>query len=76
VAKEAEAVGVDHQRQAVPEKQAAEMFEMIPRGVGGDKDCAQEFSRMIIDGQEQGLLGRGGPPLVDGGIVLPQFINA
>ena len=76
VAKETEAVGVDHQGQAVPEKQAAEMLEMIPRGVGGDKDCAQEFSRMISDGQEQGLLGLGGPPLVAGGIVLPQFINA
>jgi len=38
VAKEAEAVGVDHQRQAVPEKQATEMLEVIPCGVGGDKD--------------------------------------
>ena len=31
---------------------------------------------MIIDRQEQGLLLRGGPPLVDGGIVLPEFIQA
>jgi hypothetical protein len=31
---------------------------------------------MIIDGQQQGLLFRGWPPLVDGGIVLPQFIDA
>ena len=34
---------------------------------------AKEFSRMIIDGQEQSLLGGGRPPLVDGGIVLPEF---
>ena len=31
---------------------------------------------MIIHGQQQGLLFRGEPPLVDGGIVLPQFIDA
>jgi hypothetical protein len=31
---------------------------------------------MIIDGQQQGLLFTGWPPLVDGGIVLPQFIDA
>jgi hypothetical protein len=74
--KEAKAVGVDDHRQAVPEKKAAKMLEMIPSGVGGDKDRAQEFARMIIDGQQQCLLFMGGPPLVDGGIVLPQFIDA
>ena len=31
---------------------------------------------MIIDGQQQGLLVRGRPPLVDGGIVLPKFAQA
>ena len=31
---------------------------------------------MIIDGQKQGLLVRGRPPLVDGGIVLPKFAQA
>jgi hypothetical protein len=31
---------------------------------------------MIIDGQQEGLFLMGGPPLVDGGIVLPQFIEA
>ena len=30
---------------------------------------------MIIDCQEEGLLVRGGPPLVDGGIVLPKFTH-
>jgi len=76
MAKEAEAVGVDDQRQAVLEKEAAKMLEMIPSGVGGDKDCAQEFAGMVIDGQQQSLLFSGWPPLVDGGIVLPQFIDA
>jgi len=31
---------------------------------------------MSIDGQPQGLLGGGGPPLVEGGIVLPEFAQA
>jgi len=74
--KEAEAVGVHNQWQAVLEKEAAKMLEMIPSGVGGDKDRAQEFAGMIIDGQQQGLLFMGGPPLMDGRIVLPKFIDA
>jgi len=74
--KEAQAVGVNDHGQGVLEKEAAKMFEMIPGGVGGDKDGAQEFAGMIIDGQQQGLLFMGWPPLMDGGIMLPQFIDA
>lgn len=44
MAKEAEAIGVDDQRQAVLEKETAEMLEMIPGRIGGDKDRPQEFS--------------------------------
>ncbi len=76
MAKEAEAVGVHDHGQAVLEKESSKMLEMIPSGVGGDKDRAQELAGMIIDGQQQGLLFMGRPPLVDGGIVLPQFVNA
>jgi len=76
VAKEAQAVGVNDHGQAVPKKEAAEMLEMVPSGVGGDKDCPQEFARMVIDGQQEGLLFLGGPPLVEGRVVLPEFINA
>jgi hypothetical protein len=60
----------------MPEKEAAKMLEMIPSSVGGDKDGTQELAGMIVDGQQQGLLFTGWPPLVDGGIVLPQFIDA
>ena len=52
------------------------MLEVIPSGVGGDEDRTQELAGMIIHGEQQGLLGRGRPPLVDGGIVLPQFAEA
>jgi len=76
MAEEAEAVGVHHHGQAVMEKEAAKVLEMVPSGVGGDKDRAQELAGMIIDGQQEGLLFIGGPPLMDGGVVLPKFINA
>jgi hypothetical protein len=76
MAKKAEAVGINGQGQAMLEKEAAEMLEMIPSGVGGDKDRAQELAGMIIHGEQQGLLLIGRPPLVDGGIVLPEFIDA
>ena len=44
MAKEAEPVGVHHHGQAVPQKEAAKMLEVVPRGVGGDKDGAQELA--------------------------------
>ena len=75
VAKEAQAIGVDDHGQMVLEEEAAKVLEMIPRGVGGDKDGTQEFAGMVIHGQQEGLLFRGRPPLVEGGIVLPEFIN-
>jgi len=73
MAKKAEAIGIDDQGNAVLEKETAKMLKMTPRRIGRDKDGAQKFSGMIIDGQEQGLLGGGRPPLVGGGIVLPEF---
>jgi len=76
MAEEAQAVCVHHHRQTVLEKKAAKMLEMIPGGVDGDEDCAQKFARMVINRQEQGLLFRSGPPLVDRGIVLPELIDA
>jgi hypothetical protein len=76
MAKETQAIGVNDQRQAVLQQEAAKMFEVIPSGVGGDEDRAQELAGMIIHGKQQGLLGCGRPPLVNGGIVLPQFVEA
>lgn len=76
MAKEAQAVGVDHQRQVVLEKETAKMFEVIPGRVGGNKDRPQELAGMVINGQQEGLLLVGRPPLVDGGIMLPEFADA
>jgi hypothetical protein len=44
MAKEVEAVSVDNHGQAGLEKEAAKVFEVVPSGVGGDKDRAQEFA--------------------------------
>ena len=76
MAKETKTVGIHDQWQAVLDKEAAKMLEMIPSGVGGDKDGTQELAGMVIHGQQEGLLFLSRPPLVDGGIVLPEFINA
>lgn len=73
---ETQAVSVHDHWQGVLDKEAAKMLEMIPSGVGGDKDGAEKFARVIIDSQQQGLLLIGWPPLMDGRIVLPEFIHA
>ena len=71
-----EAIGIESQGQAVEGKGAAEVLKVMPGGVGGNKDSGHEFARVIIHGQQEGLLVGGGPPLVNRGIVLPQFAQA
>ena len=56
-------------------KDAAEVLEVVPGGIGGDEDGTQQSAGVIIERQEEGLLVLGGPPLVDGGIVLPEFAH-
>ena len=72
-AKEAQAIGVDRGRQSVLLEGSAEKAEVVPCGVGPDKASAHDQSRVIIDAQEQGLLGRIRPPLMDAAVVLPEF---
>ncbi len=44
MAKEAQAIGVNGQRQAMLQEEATKMLEVIPSGIGRNKDRAQEFS--------------------------------
>ena len=76
MAEQGQAVGVESHGQTVDGEEAAEVLEVMPSGVGGDEGGAEEFAGMVIDGEQQGLLGLGGPPLVDGGVVLPEFAKA
>ena len=71
-----QAIGVQRQRQAVEREAMAEVLKMVPRGVGGNKGASHEFAGMIIHRQQQGLFGVGWPPLVNGGVVLPEFTQA
>ena len=71
IAEQGQAVGVEGQRQAVEGKSAAEVLEVMPGGVGGDKDGGHELARVVIHCQQQGLFIVARPPLVDGGVVLP-----
>ena len=55
---------------------AAEVLEVMPSGIGGNEGTGQELAGMIIDGEQEGLLVVGRPPLMDGGVVLPKFPHA
>jgi len=44
VAKEAQAIGVNGQRQAMLQKETAKMLEVIPGGICRHEDSTQEFS--------------------------------
>jgi len=59
----------------VPEKENTKVLEVVPGSVGGDEECAQEFARMVVNREQQGLLVSGGPPLMNGGIMLPEFAD-
>ena len=67
------AVGVEGHGQPVDGEEAAQVLELIPSGVGGNEGGPEEFAGMVIDREQEGLLVLSGPPLVDGGIVLPEF---
>ena len=53
----------------------AEMLEMVPRGVAFDKAPGDAEAGAVVNGEQQGLLFRSGPPLVDRAVVLPEFAN-
>lgn len=76
MAKQGQAIGVDRHRQAVEGEGATKVLEVVPGGVGGDEDGGQEFAGMVIHGQQEGLFLFIRPPLVNGGIMLPEFAQA
>jgi len=56
----------------VVEEEMAEMLKMTPSRVGGNEVGVEQFSGMIVDGEQQCLFFRGLPPLVNGGVVSPK----
>ena len=73
MAEQGQAIGVKRYGDAVEGKSAAEVLEVVPGGVGRNKDGCQELTRVVIHRKEEGLLIGGGPPLMNGGVVLPQL---
>ena len=76
VAEEGQTVGVNGHGEAHAEEDGAEVLEVGPGGVGVDEGGGDILAGVVVDGEEEGLLGVGGPPGVDGGVVLPEFPDA
>jgi hypothetical protein len=53
----------------------AEMLEVIPGGVALDEAARDKHARTVIDSEQQCLLVRCRPPLVDRAVVLPEFAD-
>jgi hypothetical protein len=71
MAEQGQAIGVKSYGDAVEGKSAAEVLEVVPGGVSRNKDGGEEFARVVIQRKQEGLFIGGGPPLVDGGVMLP-----
>ena len=74
-AEEAQRVGIDGLGNAVFFKGAAEVAEVVPGGVGGDETAGDVAAGMVVDGEEEKLLLRRRPPLVNGAVVRPKLTD-
>jgi hypothetical protein len=72
---EAQAVGINNFGEPPFFEGLPKVLEMVPRRIGGYKPACEVESRVIVGGEQESLLGGGGPPLVDGTIVLPEFAD-
>jgi hypothetical protein len=72
---EAQAVGVNDLGETPFSEGFPEVFEMVPCRIGTHEATREVESRVIVGGEQKGLLGGGGPPLVDGAVVLPEFAD-
>jgi len=74
--KEAEPIGVDGFRETVRLECVAEVVEVVPGGLGGDKTACNVEAGVIVNGEQKDLFGERGPPLVDGTVVLIKFADS
>ena len=72
-AEEAQAVGVIDLGQAPGFEGLAEVLAVVPGRVRFDEAAGEVEAGMVIDGAQEGRLGGGRPPRVDGTVVLPKF---
>jgi len=64
VAEEGEAIGVDAGWQAVLFEDGTQVTEMAPSSVAGDEGTTEDFSGVIVQGQNERRIRLGGPPVV------------
>lgn len=76
VPEQGESVGVDGLWTAVVEERTAEVLEMGRGGVHGNEVGGDVPAGVVVDGEQEGLLGVGLPPGVDGGVMLPELPDA
>ena len=62
VAKECEAIGVQAGGRSVFFEEGTKMGEVCPRSIGGSKGAAEDFTGMVIQGQNEAGVMFGGPP--------------
>ena len=73
VAEEGQAVGVEAGGQAVFFDRGAHMSEVGPRHVTGRKSAAEDFARVVVEGENERRVGVRRPPGMGGGVVLPEL---
>ena len=71
--KEAQAVGINDFGKAPFSEGFPEVLEMVLCRIGSHEATREVESGVIVNGEQQGLLGRCRPPLVDGAVVLPEL---
>ena len=72
---EAQGVGIDRLGQTVTFEGLAERLEVVPGGISLDETARDKQARTVIDSEQQCLLVRCRPPLVDRAVVLPEFAD-
>ena len=74
-AEEAQGVGIDGGRKPVEFEGETEMTEVVPSGVRSHETSADDFTGVIVFGENESLFLAGWPPLMDGAVVLPEFTD-
>ena len=74
-AKEREAVGVVGARGAVGGDGGARAGEVRPGRFAGHEAAGNDLAGVVIKGEQEDGFARSGPPVVRGGVVLPEFAD-
>jgi len=73
--KKTQAVGIDGLRYPVIFEGGAEVGEVVPRCVGSNETPGDVEAGMVVNAEEENLLGWSGPPLVDRAVMLPEIAD-